>query len=83
MSCVQNTNNGSPVQKEISMEEYNKRKQKIEDQVDYQFIQRIIQELTQTCAINLPMQPSAIPPLILQAAQYFWENCDQAIEERW
>ena len=29
------------------------------------------------------MQPSAIPPLILQAAQYFWENCDQAIEERW
>lgn len=73
MSCVQNTNNSSPVQKEISMEEYNKRKQKIEDQVDYQFIQRIIQELTQTCAINLPMQPSAIPPLILQAAQYFWE----------
>ena len=63
MSCVQNTNNSSPVQKEISMEEYNKRKQKIEDQVDYQFIQRIIQELTQTCAINLPMQPSAIPPL--------------------
>ena len=71
MSCVQNINNSSPVQKEISMEEYNKRKQKIEDQVDYQFIQRIIQELTQTCAINLPMQPSAIPPLILQAAQYF------------
>ena len=46
MSCVQNTNNSSPVQKEISMEEYNKRKHKIEDQVDYQFIQRIIQELT-------------------------------------
>ena len=74
MSCVQNINNSSPAQKEISMEEYNKRKQKIEDQIDYQFIQRIIQELTQTCAINLPMQPSAIPPLILQAAQYFWEN---------
>lgn len=83
MNCVQNINNSSPVQKEISMEEYNKRKQKIEDQVDYQFIQRIIQELTQTCAINLPMQPSAIPPLILQAAQYFWENSDQAVEERW
>ena len=69
MSCVQNTNNSSPVQKEISMEAYNKRKQKIEDQVDYQFIQRIIQELRQTCAINLPMKSSAIPPLILQAAQ--------------
>ena len=53
MSCVQNANNSSPVQKEISMEEYNKRKQKIEDQVDYQFIQRIIQELTQTCAPGL------------------------------
>lgn len=70
-------------QKTISMEEWQKQQQRIEDQVDYQFIQRIIQQLTQTCAINIPMQPSAIPPLILQAAQYFWENDDQSIEERW
>ena len=70
-------------QKTISMEEWQKQQQRIEDQVDYQFIQRVIQQLTQTCAINIPMQPSAIPPLILQAAQYFWENDDQSIEERW
>jgi len=80
-NCIQDTATSN--RKKISIEEYNKQKQKLEDQVDYQFIQRIIQELTQTCAINIPMQPSAIPPLILQAAQYFWENDDQSIEERW
>lgn len=66
-----------------SMEEYLRMKQKHEDQVDYAFIQRIIQELTQSCAISLPIPAAAIPPLILQAAQYFWQNCDQAIEERY
>lgn len=82
-NCLTDTAATSSNRKQISIEEYNKQKQKIEDQVDYQFIQRIIQELTQTCAINIPTQPSAIPPLILQAAQYFWENDDQSIEERW
>lgn len=80
-SCVGSATSNE--KKTLSMEEWQKQQQKIEDQVDYQFIQRIIQELTQTCAINIPMQPSAIPPLILQAAQYFWENDDQSIEERW
>lgn len=81
-TCINNID-ASNTQNTISIEEWQKQQQKIEDQVDYQFIQRIIQELTQTCAINIPMQPSAIPPLILQAAQYFWENDDQSIEERW
>lgn len=76
MSC-QNTVNDQ------SMEEFLQAKANFEDQVDYNFIQRIIQELTQSCAINLPIPASAIPPLILQAAQYFWENDDQSIEERW
>lgn len=66
-----------------SMEEYIKLKQKIEDQQDYEFIQRIIQELTQSCAMNLPIPVSAIPPLIIQAAEYFWQNDDRAVEERW
>lgn len=83
MSCIQQPNLSSKTQPTISMEEYLNERNKIEDQVDYQFIQRIVQELTQTCAINLPMQVSAIPPLILQAAQHFWENDDQSIEERW
>lgn len=76
-NMVNNQNNN------ISMEEYLKQKQQIEDQIDYQFIQRIIQELTQSCALNLPIPASAIPPLIQQAAQFFWENSDQAIEERY
>lgn len=80
--CISNIAS-SQEQRTISIEELQKQQQRIEDQVDYQFIQRIIQELTQTCAISLPMQPSAIPPLILQAAQYFWQNDDQAVEERW
>lgn len=66
-----------------SMEDFLQRKAQYEDQVDYQFIQRIIQELTQSCALNLPIPASAIPPLILQAAQWFWQNDDQAIEEQW
>ena len=80
-SC--NTMTPATTQPDISMEEWLKHQQQVEDQVDYQFIQRIIQELTQSCALNLPIPASAIPPLILQAAQYFWDNCDQAIEERY
>lgn len=55
----------------------------IEDQTDYAFIQRVVQELTQSCALQLPLPASAIPPLIIQAAQFFWQNCDQAVEERY
>ena len=66
-----------------SMEDYLKYQQQLEDQIDYQFIQRIIQELTQSCALNVPIPASAIPNLILQAAQFFWENDDQSIEERY
>jgi hypothetical protein len=65
------------------MEEYLKHQQQVEDQIDYQFIQRIIQELTQSCALNVPIPAAAIPNLILQAAQFFWENDDQSIEERY
>jgi hypothetical protein len=77
MSCQATQNN------QQSMEEFLQMKANYEDQIDYNFIQRIIQELTQSCALNLPIPASAIPPLILQAAQYFWENDDQSIEERW
>jgi len=66
-----------------SMEDYLKLKQLQEDQVDYQFIQRIIQELTQSCALPLPIPANAIPPLIIQAAQWFWQNCDFCNEERY
>ena len=86
-SCSTNTNNvtntAASINNNTSMEEYLKQKDLIEDQIDYQFIQRIIQELTQSCALNVPIPASAIPNLILQAAQFFWENDDQSIEERY
>lgn len=66
-----------------SMEDYIKMQENLEDQIDYQFIQRIIQEVTQSCALPLPLPAKAIPPLIYQAATYFWENFDGASEERY
>ena len=76
MAC--NTNNTPQTSEDIV-----KLNAQIEDQMDYQFIQRIIQDLTQSCALPLPIPAAAIPPLILQAAQFFWENYDFAIEERY
>lgn len=82
MSCVLNNMNNTSVDNS-SMEEFLKAKAQIEDQADYMFIQRIIQELTQSCALPLPIPANAIPPLILQAAQHFWENDDLSVEERY
>ena len=81
MSCSTNlTNNNVPNQ---SMEQFLKARDQTEDQMDYMFIQRIIQELTQSCALPIPVPANAIPPLILQAAQHFWETDDQSVEERY
>src|SRR5574344_474145 len=79
----QSTIQGGDFSGNASMEEYVRAQQKIEDQVDYNFIQRVTQELTQSCALPIPIPAAAIPPLILQAAQHFWENADQSIEARW
>lgn len=67
----------------VSMEEYLAAQAKVEDQMDYEFIQRILQEVTQSCALPMPLPAAAIPPLVLQAAQWFWENDDFSSEERW
>lgn len=76
-NCIQQN------QKSVAMEEYLKNQAQLEDQMDYNFIQRIIQDITQSCALPLPLPASAIPPLIYQAASYFWENYDGALEERY
>lgn len=81
-NCIQQTNQQN-VQNSLSMEEFLKQKAQTEDQMDYQFIQRIIQEITQSCALPLPLPAAAIPPLIYQAASYFWENYDFAAEQRY
>lgn len=83
MACITQNNSSSNVSNSMSMENFLKKKQQAEDAADYMFIQRIIQELTQSCAFNLPIPVSAIPPLIIQAAGFFWQNDDRAVEERW
>lgn len=82
MACICNEDVKSNVVSQ-TMESFVKAKQKYEEQADYMFVQRIIQELTQSCALDLPIPASAIPPLIIQAAQFFWQNDDRAVEERW
>lgn len=82
-NCNCNLDQLNKVEVSSSMEDYIKQKQNIEDQADYRFIQRIIQELTQSCALNIPIPASAIPNLIIQAAQFFWQNDDRSVEERW
>ena len=76
MNCI-------PQNKQLTTEDRVKLQNQLEDQIDYQFIQRIVQDLTQSCALPLPVPAAAIPPLILQAAQFFWENYDFAVEERY
>jgi len=80
MGCIQKS--ASPV-KDMTMEQYLKQKAQWEDQVDYNFIQKIVNELTQSCALSIPIPASAIPPLIEQAARHFWDTDDQCIEERY
>ena len=85
-NCVSNkTNNISTgtTQRNVDMETYLKQKAAIEDQTDYQFIQRLVKELTQSCALPLPVPADAMPQLIIQAAEFFWQNDDSACEERW
>ena len=55
---------------------------KIQDEIDYQFILRVQNEVTQSCALPFALPAERIPEYILQAAQYFWQNCDFAVEER-
>lgn len=54
----------------------------LEDQIDTMFIQRVQSELTSSCAIPFPVPTERIPYELINAAQWFWENVDFALEER-
>lgn len=85
MSCTSCNNNSVSTSNGTtsSMEDYLQEQARIEDQMDYAFIQRIIQEITKSCALPLALPADSIPPIILQAAMHFWENDDLSIEERY
>jgi hypothetical protein len=55
----------------------------LEDEIDYQFIQRVIGEVTQSCALPFALPAERVTANILLAAQYFWLNSDFAAEERY
>lgn len=55
----------------------------VEDEIDYNFIQRVQAEVTQSCALPFALPAERIPEYILQAAQYFWQNDDHSSEERY
>ena len=53
----------------------------IEDELDYQFIQRVVREVTQSCALPFALPAERVPEYIYSAAQWFWSNVDMACEE--
>ena len=53
-----------------------------EDQIDLAFMQRVIGDVTMSCSLPNPIPLEKIPDLILQAAQWFWQNDDSAVEQR-
>lgn len=55
----------------------------MEDEIDLQFIQQISTEVTASCGLPFSVPLERIPAYILQAAKWFWENVDQACEERY
>lgn len=53
-----------------------------EDQVDLEFMQRVIAEVTGSCILPNPIPLERIPDYIIQAAQWFWQNDDNSVEQR-
>lgn len=53
------------------------------DEIDIKFIQRVQNEVTQSCALPFALPIERIPEFILQAAQKFWLDCDLCSEERY
>lgn len=61
----------------------NKSKSAWEDEIDLNFMKRVQAEVTQSCALPFALPIDRIPEFCLQAAQYFWENDDFSVEERY
>lgn len=53
-----------------------------EDEVDMQFMQSVIANVTQSCVLPNPVPLDRIPAIILNSARWFWQNDDAAVEQR-
>lgn len=56
---------------------------KWEDEVDMQFMQSVVAEVTQSCVLPNPVPLERIPAIILNSARWFWQNDDNAVEQRY
>lgn len=54
----------------------------LEDEIDSQFINDIISQITTSCVLPFQLPPEQVVSKILLAAKYFWENVDTAVEKR-
>lgn len=54
----------------------------MESEIDYQFILRVQNEVTGSCALPIAIPADRIPEYIIQAANWFWLNDDSCVEER-
>lgn len=54
----------------------------LENEIDYQFIQRVQSEVTQSCSLPFALPADRIVKNIINAAQWFWQMSDLAVEER-
>lgn len=55
---------------------------KFEDELDNAFINRVRAEVTKSCALPFVIPAEQIPNKIINAAGWFWENVDSAVEAR-
>ena len=55
---------------------------KWQNDVDVAFISNVQKEVTQSCALPFALPVDRIPAFIVQAAEWFWLNCDWCSEER-
>ena len=55
----------------------------LEDEIDFAFIQRVVNEVTNGCSLPFALPADRVTANIVQAAQYFWQNSDFAVEERY
>lgn len=53
-----------------------------EDEIDLEFIRRVQAEVTSSCALPLAVPIERIPEFIRQAAMWFWQNANTAVENR-
>lgn len=57
--------------------------QSLEEEIDYAFIQRVVNEVTTSCSLPFALPADRVTANILLAAQMFWMESDFATEERY